>query len=374
MHKVKFLFLVIFLTVLSVPYLNMELSIIPDIRLEENRTVSKKPVFLLDEFYNYLDEYKNYFNDNYGFRNFLVNAFINLKYLYYKKSPLPDRVVDGKEDWLFISPEFDVTISDKIDYLSTDVFKLLEDTLLSKTRNFKKAGINYYILLTPEKSYVYNEFLPVNYNPKRIESRFDTLLSRLEKNSELNIINVNDVLKKAKVQSSEEIYMRYDAHWNGIGAFYAYSHLISQLMVDYPTLLAKQVSEYKTTKYQKPTGDLATQININQYVKNTDYLIECDDKKCTKDSVLKSEKSLHNYAFTNTYNNQKPDVLFMHDSFGATFLPWMINDFHVLHSLRMTNMDFNVNDFVQLGPKIVIHQFVPRHSTIYKSLKKGDAN
>ena len=70
MHKVKFLFVVIFLTVLSVPYLNMELSIIPDIRLEENRTVSKKPVFLLDEFYNYLDEYKNYFNDNYGFRNF----------------------------------------------------------------------------------------------------------------------------------------------------------------------------------------------------------------------------------------------------------------------------------------------------------------
>ena len=247
MKIIRIAFVVIFSVMTTFPYLNMEFNFVPDIELEKKQEIAEKPTLQLDEFYNYLDKYTSYFNDNYGFRNVLVNANAQIKYWILKKSPLTDKVLIGKEGWLFLSPSIDMIISEKMDYLDPGLFKIMEDSLLSKTRQFSKMGIKYYVMITPEKSYSCREMLPDQYDAQRIKKRFDTFVKRLESNPELNIINVNDLINQSRLASKDTLHFRYDSHWNSLGAFPVYQHILKTLQKDFPAIGVRNKIDFKQT-------------------------------------------------------------------------------------------------------------------------------
>ncbi|MBC7389198.1 MAG: hypothetical protein H7329_08320 [Opitutaceae bacterium] len=347
----------------------MELKLVEDMKSQEWRTLASKPEFKLDEFYDYLSKYNNYFNDNYGIRNILYSINARIKYLYFHKSPLPNKVILGRNNWLFLSPDMDVTISDRIDYLDDKFYKILEDSLVSKTVQFKNLGIKYLVILTPEKSYTYGELLPDNFNGVRTKARFDTLIQRLKSNPNLHIISLNEALLEAK--KKDTIGLQYDTHWNGIGAFAAYKHMMLELKKVYPNVPLRNANDYEKKCVVYKWGDLANQIGIAEFISAKECKFNYIGKGAIEDTTLLSVKSTLSYSYTNKANEDMLDVLFLHDSYGASFLPWMINDFHSLHSLRMENFSFNPASFTQAGPKVIIHQMVPRHTPMFGLLSNG---
>lgn len=345
----------------------MEFKFVEDLKSQELRPLATKPELKLDEFYDYLSKYDAYFNDNYGLRNFLYSLNARIKYLYLHKSSLPNKVILGKDNWLFLSPDLDITISEKEDYLNDKIYKVLEDSLVNKTIQFEKAGMTYYVILTPEKSYTYSELLPSNIDGNRVKERFDLLLVRLQNNPFLNVINLNVALLNAKKKDTTSL--KYDTHWNGYGAFGAYRYVMKELQKDYPSVVLRKEEDYKKNCYTYNWGDLANQIGITEFITAKECKFNYAGKGAVVDTTLQSMKGTLNYSFTHHQNEDKPDLIFIHDSYGASFLPWMINDFHSIHSFRMENFKFNAASFTMLGPKIVIHQMVPRHTPLNDFLK-----
>ena len=346
----------------------MELNLIADERLNENRDYVSKPIFKIEELYNYLEKYKAYFNDNFGLRSLLIKANLQIKYWFLNKSPVPNSVIIGKDGWLFLSPEKDIIISDKADYLHPKAVKILVESFVNKTKEFKKYGITYYVMLIPEKSYSYNEMLPVGYDKERVKGRFDQLLELLQSNPELNIINSNEVILNGKNNIKDPLYLKYDAHWNTNGALLAYHNLIAELKKAYPKLNVRKEKEYKKTFTTTFKGDLAKQMNMMEYFGDKEYKHLCFGTNTSHDTVVYSQKSSFSYAYENTLNNEKPDILFLHDSFGVPLIPWLINDFHIVHSLRIFDYNFDVKALAKAGPKIVVHEMVPRNTPIVEIL------
>lgn len=374
MKIIRIAFVVIFSVMTTFPYLNMEFNFVPDIELEKKQEIAEKPTLQLDEFYNYLDKYTSYFNDNYGFRNVLVNANAQIKYWILKKSPLTDKVLIGKEGWLFLSPSIDMIISEKMDYLDPGLFKIMEDSLLSKTRQFSKMGIKYYVMITPEKSYSCREMLPDQYDAQRIKKRFDTFVKRLESNPELNIINVNDLINQSRLASKDTLHFRYDSHWNSLGAFPVYQHILETLQKDFPAIEVRNKIDYKQTFLNSSHGDLSDIINVGKYLYDKEYKLTCVGRNSVIDESVFTAECKETYEFRNAKNKDKPDILFLHDSFGLPLKPWLINDFHQVHSLWVLAYNFDVNMLSQLRPDVVVHELAPRNTPLFKILLEYNLN
>ncbi len=68
----------------------------------ENRKLADKPVLNPDYLDPYPAEYEKYYNDNFSLRNQLVKLKSNLIANALQKSPMPDKVIFGKDGWLFL--------------------------------------------------------------------------------------------------------------------------------------------------------------------------------------------------------------------------------------------------------------------------------
>ncbi|MBC7389202.1 MAG: hypothetical protein H7329_08340 [Opitutaceae bacterium] len=352
----------------------MEHNFVPDIELEKKQEIAEKPTFQLDELYNYLDKYTSYFNSNYGFRNVLVNANAQINFWILNKSPLANKVLIGKEGWLFLSPSVDMIISEKMDYLDPGLFKIMKDSLLSKTRQFSKNGIKYYVMFTPEKSYSCREMLPEQYDPQRIKNRFDAFVQKLESNPELNIINVNDVINASRLASKDTLHFKYDSHWNELGAFPVYQHILETLKKDFPLIEVRNKKDYKQTAHNSNHGDVSDIINVGKYLYEKEYKLICVGRNSVIDESVFTPGCKESYEFRNVKNKDKPNILFLHDSFGLPFKPWLINDFHQVHSLWVIAYNFDVKMLSQLHPDVVVHELVPRNTPLFQMQLKSNLN
>src|SRR5271157_5883187 len=96
---------------LGLPFFQTSLRMFPDLKSEENRVLAPRPALkpgTPSTFWKYIQDYQNYFNDNFCFRNRLIqiNSFINLKIFGVSPTPLPDVVV-GRDGWLFYNVAHD---------------------------------------------------------------------------------------------------------------------------------------------------------------------------------------------------------------------------------------------------------------------------
>ncbi len=83
----------------------MSLHLFPDLKSRENRILAARPELkpvTFSALWKYMQDYQNYFSDNFGFRNVLIriNSYVNLKIFGVSPTPLPD-IVAGREGWLF---------------------------------------------------------------------------------------------------------------------------------------------------------------------------------------------------------------------------------------------------------------------------------
>ena len=98
-----YLIVLSFILLISFPIINSNLLLVKDIAKTENRKMAEKP----DMVYTYLDgfpkQYEKYYNDNFTIRSIMVKYYNLINLEFFKKSPVPDKVVIGKDQWLFMA-------------------------------------------------------------------------------------------------------------------------------------------------------------------------------------------------------------------------------------------------------------------------------
>ncbi len=176
---------------------------------------------------NFPKRFEKYYKDHFGFRNKIVKIHNFISYFLFKVSPSP-QVIIGKEDWLFL------TVSDKKhgEWGSTtfDELTLAKFSQVLKDRELwlHSIGSHYLYLPIPNKSTVYQDYLPDLLRRYRGETKYEQVTNYLTTKSDFSHWLDTKKLLEAK-KNTLQVYFKTDTHWNYDGAYEVYLGIIEHL-------------------------------------------------------------------------------------------------------------------------------------------------
>ncbi|MFN6040165.1 MAG: alginate O-acetyltransferase AlgX-related protein, partial [Bacteroidota bacterium] len=195
----------------------------------ENRKLQELPEFDIKHLDPFPAKFENFFNDHFPFRNTLLSYLFNVQARYFLRSPHPEKVVLGSDEWMFSN-------NSDLNYVigNEDFTNGQKDTIINelKRRNdtCKKLGIDYRIIVVPSKPAVYPEYLPYYYSRSKKDPVTD-LINEIKLNTGIPILYLKDFLIQKK--ASNKLFYKHDTHWNETGTFFGYEAAIYWLKITY---------------------------------------------------------------------------------------------------------------------------------------------
>lgn len=166
----------------------------------------------------------------------------------------------GKNGWMFYKADGVIDDYRGINHFSNEELEKIKTNLEERKKWLEGQGIEYYIMVAPNKHTIYSEYLPSNIVKYNQESRLDQLIKYLSKNSEIKIVDVRSALLNNKSQYI--LYKKNDTHWNSMGAFLAYEEMAKIFESDSIITVPVKLNNY-SIKEEISGGDLANMLSMN---------------------------------------------------------------------------------------------------------------
>ena len=329
--------------------------------ITEKRELTKKPKFDMQSIEAYPVEFESYYNDNFGFRKKMTSLSAIFKVKLFKTSPKSDRVIVGKDNWLFYWEE-DIRNS----YLNKRPFgdanlgnfgnKLKEIKEWSSER-----GKTFLVTIYPNKHTIYGDKVPGRFKllKKDEERRVDQTYFFLNYN---NINNIEQEKTISKNKGNHPLYLKNDTHWNSLGAYYAYKNIIEKLsssdsIISQPLKIEDFELEFNRD-YRK--GDLLNMLGVdNRKGHFKDTYIEF------KYLVKRNLKYSHNVygprsvVIDNADAINNKTAIFFGDSYSFELLQFLPIHFNKTIFVRNIKLDNNLIE--EINPDIIVYGIVERN-------------
>jgi hypothetical protein len=332
----------------------------------ERRLQAELPKFAWTQRYfeRFPRKFEAYFDDRFGFRENLIYAYNYIKTEVLKASSSPS-VVLGKDNWLYIADEQRYNRSQPLTTAELENWKRL---LECRQNWLNSQGIHYIFAIAPNKSALYPEFLPdaANYLPPT--SRLDQLISYLQKNSTVQILDLRKPLKQNK--STYRVYQKTDTHWNEIGAYIASREILDKVKEKLPkTKQLPQLKDVTIAESTQPGGDLAHMLKLQSLYPEQNLQVQLPERKATYVGILKDgtatvqeELPLGMQGIAIAYEVKDPvlpKAVFFGDSFGQLLLPFLPESFS--RTVYLGGLSFNPQLVEKERPAVVLQEIAERH-------------
>ncbi|MDX1476258.1 MAG: hypothetical protein R3301_01085 [Saprospiraceae bacterium] len=251
-----------FLIILILPTIDQFTGFSKNWTVSEKRELASLPAYEFPQFERFVDQYDAYYQDNFGLRNLLFSGYSRFKYHALGVSPLPHKVVVGKDDWLFGGNDLNGVVRETMG-LDTFTRAELEKVAIQvqQTRQrLQQQGASYYLMVVPNKHTIYPEHLPDYVHNETGVTKLDQVQRYLKERINLEIIDLRAIFEEAKEQF--QIYYQTDSHWNYKGAFIGYLYLMQRLRMDDPALDMLQLRDLERVPVDR-WGDLTQMINMD---------------------------------------------------------------------------------------------------------------
>jgi alginate O-acetyltransferase complex protein AlgJ len=323
---------VVFLIIVSLPLSNHMIGYYKagDESKLENRPLASKPEFNPGKPDAFPANYEKWYSDHIVGRHAILRWHHLMSYLFFSKSPIPQKVAIGKDGWLFETemerPFFNGTFT-----RSDEEIKKLVLELHDRTAEYAKMGIKFYVLFAPMKQEVYTEKLPVFYRRGPNGTLGDKVIAAIKKDTSIKYIDCKPELLEQK--KTQQVYYKTDNHWNALGGYSAYKKIISRLSVDFPVLKPIPRADIQFTHEVHNGGNLAVMMGV-------DFLMREEDFKPTILQERAKEAAKRNYpappgfvkaaeyemAFEQA-DASLPKMVFIRDSYGEGLIPYLKENF-----------------------------------------------
>lgn len=334
-------------------------------KFEMNNYQKKPPAIPIHAFYISLFQYKEgfnaFFNDNFPFRFYLFKSLSFIEQKLFRTNPLPDLVISGQDDWLFLGDKRSDAIRESKGILqfSPSELKQIERSLLNKKRWLAQRDIDFYIAIAPNKHSVYGEFLPIQKNrPSKLEG----LLHHFEKTK----IPIFD-LAKSFPDDGSILFRKFNSHWNDIGAYWGYYELIRQLqmhndLIENPS----PMTDFNMEMLPSTENDLAKLLSevrsetipfLSRKEKTAAHLVEPEIQ-------LPRNHRDNQYALRFRGGKSPLKVLFFRDSFSNAMIKYIVEHFD--ETLFIWTPQFDRELIEVEKPDIVIYEVVERNIDFLK--------
>ncbi len=324
----------------------------------ENRTLAEKPEFNWETLDTYPTQFEAYFNDHLPYKNQLVGFYQSANYQLFHEIPT-NKVSLGKDNWLFYlgEPEEDPIA----DYQGTNLFtaeelKLIKSNLKKAAAYFEERGIEFILMVAPNKEQIYSEKMSNAYKIINEKKRYDLLISYLKANSDIRIIDPKEELLKEK--ENYQVYYQYDSHWNKLGAFIAAQQLRQELQGERDYLSEKSIK-----REEQISEDLVAMTNLPQYFDDDFDDVITDYQSDVSTELL--EKSDDNFLIK--YRSDAKDqrrLFIIRDSFGEGLIDYLSKDF--AHTTFLHRNAYHINYVNEDHPDILVYEVVERNLDLLK--------
>lgn len=264
------LFLLIFLTAIFLPLagsITQTQSIKSSTEKRNLAAIPKRPDSI-KTIRRYPEKFDLYYKDNFGFRNDLL-WYNKIKY-WVGNSP-SDKVTLGKDGWLFYNGEPFTDLQNTfrgIRRLSDSELKKYAEVLTARYQWLKMQGIQYLLVIAPNKHTIYREFLPDSMFQVNSETLTDQFFHYIKLHTDVPVLDLRQALLSQK-SADTTLYFKTDTHWNHLGsniAQYEIAKILNSYFPDQvkPRLYQKEDFRIKTG----PGGDLSRLLGLQKNFKD----------------------------------------------------------------------------------------------------------
>lgn len=291
------------LVILLIPLKRNVFSFIKEQPLNGKYKLVKEPDLDLNSWFEgeYQDEFNNYFENNFGFRNFFVRLNNQIKYSLFKKTNAYDIEI-GKENHLYEGGY----IRDYMGYSFIGEDKIVKKiSVLKKIQDeLKKEDVNLMIAFAPGKASYYPEFFPAKYDTSKKTLSNYLCFTQKAKELGLDYIDFNKMFMNQKKHSEIPLYSHGGVHWGEYGVGIALDSLSKYIGQKHNINMAN--IELKGIVYYDSLQSADKDAN---YLMN--LLVEPGDYYKMPTPTWKVKK---------TENTVKPRLLIIGDSYASRFL------------------------------------------------------
>ncbi|MDO5417848.1 MAG: alginate O-acetyltransferase [Lachnospiraceae bacterium] len=222
----------------------------------ENRVMARFPSVSRENLSAYPSEVESYINDHAAFRSqFLsLNAGINLGLFRSVDNP---EVIRGKDGWYFYNGG-----ASTADYRGQNLYSQEELAAIAakieETRlHFENQGIEFAVILAPNKEEIYSEYMPEAYTRLSECTRYDQMEQVIREQTQAKLVAPKDYF----LENRERLwYFKTDTHWNEAGGFVAGQMLVEELGGD-----GVSVDEVVIPYDYRGPGDLALLFHMPEH-------------------------------------------------------------------------------------------------------------
>ena len=324
--------------------------------------------------FKFVKQCKKFSTRHYAGRNLFISMYCNLRLALLKESPLPDRMLVGKDDFLFLCDKNDGnSIVDYQGYiqLSQEELESIYGFLNSFYEWLKQRNIVFYFIVAPDKQTIYYDKLPEEI--KRVgKTSADQIIDYLIKKG-IPVIDLRHPLLEAKALYNFDLYLKTDTHWNSLGSYIAYKSIINNLAnngfnitpinIDLHTINKKQLT------IQKGRGDCYKMMKFKEDPYFYDADLKCDIAFTTEYPA--GTEPYPKVTVTKNNKNNIKAVVYM-DSFFGWLMPYFSNTFGYacyLWEYLYETKKIEKDKIEEIKPDIVIIETVERFLKYYKDIE-----
>ncbi len=363
---------VIFAGLLCLPALDTFFRISPQVNLMETEPAPLPEVSLskLFKIFNILQ--KGYLEKTFGFRKLLVRWENMLDIFGLASSTMYHPVLVGKDAWLFLSQENgDLNVVDNYRGLSLFTPEQLRAwvDIFTERKNWLSArGIQYLVVIAPNKHTVYSEYLPSQYNRIGGQDRMDQLTGALEK-AGIDVLDLRETM--ASIKDKALAYYRTDNHWTTYGAFAAYVEIMKRLGKYFPPMANQLKGAYDIEISPGLPGGLAYMLALgDKFPEDKVTFIPKEPRKAKPVAVDYSNPMYFQPPVVmETGNPDQPRAVVFRDSFAHELIPFLSEHFSRVvylwpYPTALKNVRLFDREVIEKEkPQLVIDEFVERYFT-----------
>ena len=267
-----------------------------EISIGENRALTQLPGWprTAAEWDSFPERFDAYFNDNFGLRKLLLRLNSNFTAVMLGRSP-SDKVVFGKDDWLFYAGDNSIELYRNQRPLSSLQLDNTRAALQRRMQPLAAAGRPYLFVVVPDKHTIYPEEMPTYMSRRDPPSQLDQVVAMAGK-EHLPVLDLRATLRQGKADG--QVYFKDDSHWTDWGAYLGYRSIMAALPLPNLPVIDLDATRFAVTS--EHAGDLAGMAGL------------------TRREVTRTSAPVHDRcAFTaTTYQPAGDDI-----SVGRTFCP-----------------------------------------------------
>jgi alginate O-acetyltransferase complex protein AlgJ len=304
--------------------------------------------------------FEAYFQDRLPGRELLLREQARFKVDWLDTSS-SDKVIVGREGWLFMNEE--KSENPGRDVSQEEQCRLWAAELRRRRDWLAERGIQYIVVLTPEKHSIYPEYLPEIHRHTHSPSAAEMLAELFRKEEELNVVVLRDALTAAREPVS--LYFHTDTHWNDEGAYVGYCALLQRLAQRWPDMKPLECDRFDRHCVSAFTGDLIRILHLPGERGEPLEMWHLRDSKAVRlPEELPLDRRLHfpKHFQPQIWGRQDarlPRGLLFHDSFAAQlWLPLLAEHFDRLGYAATAGFDPQTVEAIR--PQVVIQEIVER--------------